>query len=160
MDSSSPAPSSDVTRFPDVERSTQLKALEANYARVKCEMFGQNSCLASSNTARVSELMTLTMAINAFILEYDEKCAELNEWSQEYLADLVALRDLEGCMAKVRRLIGYEDPVVVDVEGCERTTSHHSQDQRSFSEEAFTFFDMFSSSLRRIHQPSFVFLRR
>ncbi|ERN08493.1 hypothetical protein AMTR_s00152p00060740 [Amborella trichopoda] len=94
----------DVIRFPDEERSAQLEALEANYARVEGEVFQWNSHLTPFSTACVFELMTLMLAINALFLEYSKKCTELDECHQEYLDNLVALRDLEDRMAQTRKI--------------------------------------------------------
>ncbi|ERN00296.1 hypothetical protein AMTR_s00107p00080340 [Amborella trichopoda] len=85
------------------------------------------SRLASSSTARVSKLMSLMTSINALFLEYGKKYTDLDKWCQEYLVNLLTLKDFEGRMIEVRRLIGREDLVVVDVKYCERTTSHPSQ---------------------------------
>ncbi|ERN12781.1 hypothetical protein AMTR_s00043p00205720 [Amborella trichopoda] len=94
-----------LARFPDEERSTQLKDLEANYALVKGKLFRWNSHLVSFSTALVSEPMALMSAIDALSIEYGEKHDKLDEWRQKYLANLVALRGLEGCMEEIRTLI-------------------------------------------------------
>ncbi|ERN12829.1 hypothetical protein AMTR_s00180p00039050 [Amborella trichopoda] len=93
-----------VIRYPS-SPIKKLKALETNYARVKGEVFRWNSHLVSFSIAHISDLMTLMSVIHALSLEYDEKRTELDEWRQEYLANLVAFRDREGRMAELRRLI-------------------------------------------------------
>ncbi|ERN12888.1 hypothetical protein AMTR_s00050p00159730 [Amborella trichopoda] len=106
----------------------KLKALEANYACVKGKVFRRNSHLVSFSMAHVSELMTLMSTIDALSIEYSKKRVELEKWRWEYLANLVAFRELEGHMVEVRRLSVCRESVVAIIEGHERMNSHPLQD--------------------------------
>ncbi|ERN05666.1 hypothetical protein AMTR_s00006p00171380 [Amborella trichopoda] len=92
-------------RSPVEERRAQLRTLEAGFAHVK-----------GGSWWPWWELVALVVLLNALVLWYWGRYAELIEWRQEYQTNLATLRDLESCLVEVRRLIVHGGSAVANAE--------------------------------------------
>ncbi|ERN10753.1 hypothetical protein AMTR_s00027p00181080 [Amborella trichopoda] len=96
---------------PIEERRAQLEALEAAFTHLKGEVYRRRH----AELIRW-ESVAMVVLLNALVFSYCERSVELIKWRREYLTNLTTLRDLEGCLVEVKRLIVRGGTVMADVE--------------------------------------------